>query len=106
MKFTILPDFEANKKRTGSPKTKNVQSEKGCAAKSEELLVSETEEVLAGVAGAVCPCVSDSWDGCAWYFRTVVQDTEDNAEFEMDQSQEIIQTYIERWYDELTAMGK
>ena len=43
--------------------------------------------------------------GGAWYFRTVVQDTEDNAEFEMNQSQEIIQTYIERRYEELTAMG-
>ena len=57
MKFTILPDFEANKCRA-----------KRCAAKSEELLVSETEEVLAGVAGAVCPCVSDSWDGWCMVF--------------------------------------
>ena len=36
--------------------------------KPEELLVSETEEVLAGVAGAVCPCVSDSWNGWCMVF--------------------------------------
>lgn len=67
MKFTILPDFEANKKKTGSPKTKTCRA-KRCAAKPEESLVSETEEVLAGVAGAVCPCVSDSWDGWCMVF--------------------------------------
>ncbi len=66
MKFTILPDFEANRKRRAIRRQK--RGAKRCAAKPEESLVSETEEVLAGVAGAVCPCVSDSWNGWCMVF--------------------------------------
>lgn len=104
MKFTILPDFEANKKRRAVRRQKRAERRDARQSRKNHWYLKRKKFWQVWLERFVLVFLILGMGG-AWYFRTVVQDTEDNAEFEMDQSQEIIQTYIERWYDELTAMG-
>lgn len=104
MKFTILPDFEANKKRLAVRRQKRAERKDARQSRKNYWYLKRKKFWQVWLERFVLVFLILGMGG-AWYFRTVVQDTEDNAEFEMDQSQEIIQTYIERWYDELTAMG-
>lgn len=104
MKFTILPDFEANKKRLAVRRQKRAERKDARQSRKNYWYLKRKKFWQMWLERFVLVFLILGMGG-AWYFRTVVQDTEDNAEFEMDQSQEIIQTYIERWYDELTAMG-
>ena len=104
MKFTILPDFEANRKRRAIRRQKRVQRRDARQSRKNYWYLKRKKFWQVWLERFVLVLLILGMGG-AWYFRTVVQDTEDNAEFEMDQSQEIIQTYVQRRYEELTAMG-
>lgn len=104
MKFTILPDFEANKKRRAVRRQKRAERRDARQSRKNHWYLKRKKFWQVWLERFVLVFLILGMGG-AWYFRTVVQDTEDNAEFEMNQSQEIIQTYIERRYEELTAMG-
>ena len=104
MKFTILPDFEANKKRRAIRRQKRAERKDARQSRKNHWYLKRKKFWQVWLERFVLVLLILGMGG-AWYFRSVVQDTEDNAEFEMDQSQEIIQTYIERRYEELTAMG-
>ncbi len=104
MKFTILPDFEANKKRRAIRRQKRAERKDARQSRKNYWYLKRKKFWQVWLERFVLVLLILGMGG-AWYFRSVVQDTEDNAEFEMDQSQEIIQTYIERRYEELTAMG-
>lgn len=104
MKFTILPDFEANRKRRAIRRQKRGQRRDARQSRKNYWYLKRKKFWQVWLERFVLVLLILGMGG-AWYFRTVVQDTEDNAEFEMDQSQEIIQTYVQRRYEELTAMG-
>ena len=104
MKFTILSDFEANKKRRAVRRQKRAERRDARQSRKNHWYLKRKKFWQVWLERFVLVFLILGMGG-AWYFRTVVQDTEDNAEFEMNQSQEIIQTYIERRYEELTAMG-
>lgn len=104
MKFTILPDFEANRKRRAIRRQKRGQRRDARQSRKNYWYLKRKKFWQVWLERFVLVFLILGMGG-AWYFRTVVQDTEDNAEFEMDQSQEIIQTYVQRRYEELTAMG-
>ena len=104
MKFTILPDFEARKKERVVRRQKRAQRKEIRQGRKNYWYLKRKKFWQVWLERFVLVLLILGMGG-AWYFRTVVQDTEDNAEFEMDQSQEIIQTYVQRRYEELTAMG-
>ena len=104
MKFTILPDFEANRKRRAIRRQKRGQRRDARQSRKNYWYLKRKKFWQVWLERFVLVFLILGMGG-AWYFRTVVQDTEDNAEFEMNQSQQIIQTYVQRRYEELTAMG-
>ncbi len=104
MKFTILPDFEANKKRRAIRRQKRAERKDARQSRKNHWYLKRKKFWQVWLERFVLVLLILGMGG-AWYFRSVVQDTENNAEFEMDQCQEIIQTYIQRRYEELTAQG-
>lgn len=104
MKFTILPDFEANKKRRAIRRQKRAERRDARQSRKDHWYLKRKKFWQVWLERFVLVLLILGMGG-AWYFRSVVQDTENNAEFEMDQSQEIIQTYVQRRYEELTAQG-
>ena len=104
MKFTILPDFEANRKRRAIRRQKRGQRRDARQSRKNYWYLKRKKFWQVWLERFILVFLILGMGG-AWYFRTVVQDTEDNAEFEMNQSQQIIQTYVQRRYEELTAMG-
>ena len=104
MKFTILPDFEADKKRRAIRRQKRAERKDARQSRKDYWYLKRKKFWLVWLERFVLVLLILGMGG-AWYFRSVMQDTEDSAEFEMDQSQELIQTYIQGRYEELTAMG-
>lgn len=104
MKFTVLPDFEANKKRRAIRRQKRAERRDARQSRKDHWYLKRKKFWQVWLERFVLVLLILGMGG-AWYFRSVVQDTENNAEFEMDQCQEIIQTYVQRRYEELTAQG-
>lgn len=104
MRFTILPDFAARKKERVVRRQKRARRKEIRQSRMNHRYLKRKKFWQVWLVRFMIVFLVIGTAG-AWYFRSVVEDTENFAESEMEQSQEIIQTYIQKRYAELTAMG-
>ena len=77
MKFTILPDFEANRKRRAIRRQKRGQRRDARQSRKNYWYLKRKKFWQVWLERFVLVLLILGMGG-AWYFRTVVQDTEDN----------------------------
>ena len=105
MKFTILPDFEYKRKKRELRKKKRAERRAAQQNRINYRYLKRKKFWMVWLERFIVVFLIIGMGG-TWYFKSVLQDANDNAENIINEQQDFMQRYLERRYGELTGGGE